>query len=99
MKRNEMPQAEAQKPQTRKLRKIRQGVIISDKMDKSVVVKVERTVRHPLYKKVIRRSKNYMAHDQENTGKVGDTVRIMECRPMSRHKRWRLLEVVGRAEG
>ena len=79
-------------------RKVRQGVIVSDKMQKTVVVQVERTVAHPLYQKVIKRSKKYHAHDEEGQGKVGDIVRIMECRPMSRQKRWRLLEVVGRTE-
>lgn len=96
---NEKPSGENPDRESRKLRKTRQGVIVSDKMDKSIVVRVERTMRHPLYKKVIRRSRNYMAHDQENTGKIGDKVRIMECRPMSRHKRWRLVEVMERAEG
>ena len=71
---------------------------MSDKMDQSIVVRVDRTMRHPLYKKVIRRNKKYMAHDQENTGKVGDVVRIMECRPISRQKRWRLVEVLQKAE-
>jgi len=93
-----MPQTKGEEEAQRKLRKIRQGVVVSDGMDKSIVVRVERTVRHPLYKKVIRRSKKYMAHDQENTGKVGDVVRIMECRPMSRSKRWRLLEVISQKE-
>jgi small subunit ribosomal protein S17 len=78
-------------------RKVRQGVVVSNKMDKSIVVLVERTLQHPLYKKVIRRSKKYMAHDPENTCRVGDVVRIMECRPLSRRKRWRLVEVVSRA--
>ena len=72
---------------------------MSDKMNQSIVVRVDRTVRHPLYKKVLRRSKKYMAHDQENTCQVGDVVRIMECRPISRNKRWRLMEVVTKSEG
>ncbi|MCZ6474524.1 MAG: 30S ribosomal protein S17 [SAR324 cluster bacterium] len=88
----------SEQPEKRKLRKSRQGVIVSDKLDRSIVVRVDRTMRHPLYKKVIRRSKKYMAHDQENSGKVGDLVRIMECRPISRRKRWRLVEVMTRAE-
>ena len=83
----------------RNLRKVRQGVVVSNKMDKSILVRVERTFRHPLYKKVVRRSKKFMAHDQENTGQVGDLVRIMECRPLSRHKRWRLVEVLSKAKG
>ena len=91
-----MPEAKTEAPNARKMRKIRQGIVVSDKMDRSIVVKVERTVRHPLYKKVIKRSKRYMAHDQENSGQVGDLVRITECRPLSRHKKWRLLEVVAK---
>jgi small subunit ribosomal protein S17 len=79
-------------------RKVRQGVVVSDKMEKTLVVKVERTVAHPLYQKVIRRSKKYHAHDEEGQGKVGDIVRIMECRPMSRTKRWRLVEVIAKAK-
>lgn len=82
----------------RKLRKIRQGIVVSDKMDQSIMVRVDRTMRHPLYKKIIRRSNKYMAHDQENKCQVGDVVRIMECRPISRRKRWRLMEVVTKAE-
>ncbi len=93
-----MPETKSDQGSERKLRKIRQGVVVSAGMDKSIVVRVERTVRHPLYKKVLKRSKKYMAHDQENTGQVGDLVRIMECRPMSRRKRWRLVEVMTRAE-
>ena len=94
-----MPQAKSDQTGQRKLRKIRQGVVVSDKMNQSVVVRVDRTLRHPLYKKVIRRSKRYMAHDQENICQVGDVVRITECRPISRNKRWRLMEVVTKAEG
>jgi small subunit ribosomal protein S17 len=94
-----MPQAKSDQAGQRKLRKIRQGVVVSDKMNQSIVVRVDRTVRHRLYKKVLRRSKRYMAHDQENTCRVGDVVRIMECRPISRNKRWRLMEVVSKAEG
>ena len=79
-------------------RKVRMGVVVSNKMDKSIVVRVDRTMKHPLYKKVIRRSKKYMAHDPENTCQIGDTVRIMECRPLSARKRWRLVEVVSRSK-
>jgi len=79
-------------------RKVRQGVVVSNKMDKSIVVRVERTVRHPLYQKVMTRSKKMHAHDEENTCRTGDVVRIMECRPLSRTKRWRLVEVVERAQ-
>ncbi len=75
-------------------RKVRQGIVVSDKMNKTIVVQVKRIVRHPLVKKVMTRSKKYHAHDEENVGKVGDVVRIMECRPMSRTKTWRLMEVL-----
>lgn len=80
-------------------RKMRQGVVVSDKNDKTIVVRVERTTTHRLYRKVIRRSKRYHAHDEKNDCHVGDVVRIMECRPLSRSKRWRLVEVLSRAEG
>jgi len=70
------------------------GVVVSDKMDKTIVVKVERLVRHPLYKKVIRKHKKYKVHDAHNIAKVGDKVRIMETRPLSKEKRWRLVEVL-----
>ena len=78
----------------RKNKKARTGIVVSDKMDKSIVVKVERTAKHPLYKKTVRRSKKYMVHDEENTCKIGDMVRIIECKPISSRKTWRLLEVV-----
>jgi small subunit ribosomal protein S17 len=72
-----------------------QGVVVSDKMDKSVVVKVERRIMHPLYKKFIRRSKRYAAHDPDNTIKIGDVVRIRECRPISKRKRWEVVPESG----
>lgn len=78
-------------------RKTRQGVVVSNKLNKTLVVNVERTLTHPLYKKVIRRSKKYHVHDEENVGQVGDLVRIMETRPLSRTKRWRLVEVLRHA--
>jgi small subunit ribosomal protein S17 len=68
-----------------------QGVVVSDKQDKTVVVKVERRVMHPLYKKFIKRSKKFAAHDPENACKEGDKVRIRECRPISKRKRWEVL--------
>ena len=74
------------------------GRVVSDKMDKTIVVAVESRFQHPVYKRVIRRTKKYKAHDEENTCQVGDTVRIRETRPISKHKRWRLVEVVQRAE-
>lgn len=73
------------------------GTVTSDKMDKTVVVTVERRYRHPLYKKVIRAAKKYMAHDEENDCHMGDTVRIVESRPVSRRKRWAVEEIVERA--
>jgi small subunit ribosomal protein S17 len=69
-------------------RRVLQGVVVSDKADKTVVVLVERRVMHPIYKKFIKRSKKYMAHDETNTCKAGDSVRIRECRPLSRRKCW-----------
>jgi small subunit ribosomal protein S17 len=73
-------------------RRVLQGVVVSDKTDKTVTVLVERRVMHPTYKKIIRRSKRYHAHDEHNRAKVGDTVRIRECRPISKTKRWTLVE-------
>ncbi len=72
-------------------RRVLQGLVVSDKMDKTVTVLVERRVRHPLYKKFIRRSKRYHAHDEANAFKLGDTVQIEECRPLSKTKSWRVL--------
>ena len=72
-------------------KRIMQGVVVSDKMDKTVVVNVERKFPHPLYKKYIKRSKRYHAHDENNTHKVGDTVSIQECRPLSKTKRWEVI--------
>ena len=76
-------------------KRIMQGVVVSDKMDKTVVVNVERRTQHPLYKKFIRRSKKYVAHDEDNTYKEGDVVQIQECRPISKRKTW---EVITAAE-
>jgi small subunit ribosomal protein S17 len=72
------------------------GRVVSDKMDKTIVVSVERLRRHPIYKRVVRLSSKFKAHDQENTARVGDTVRIEESRPLSREKRWTVVEVVAR---
>lgn len=72
-------------------KRILQGVVVSDKMDKTVVVSVERRVMHPIYKKFIRRSKKYHAHDEDNQFKIGDTVRIRECRPISKTKTWEVI--------
>ncbi len=81
----------------RNARKTRIGLVVSDKMEKTVVVSIERRVPHPVYGKMVRRSKKLKAHDEENSAKTGDTVRIMETRPLSKDKRWRLVEIVERA--
>ena len=78
-------------------RKTRIGTVVSDKMDKTVVVSIERRVKHPVYGKMVRRTKRLKAHDEKNDAKTGDTVRIMETRPLSKDKRWRLVEIVERA--
>lgn len=78
-------------------RKVRIGRVVSDKMEKTVVVAIEEITAHPLYGRRIRRTKKLKAHDEQNQAKVGDTVRVMETRPISREKRWRLVEVVERA--
>jgi len=92
--------AEAAKSETvdvRRARKTRIGKVVSDKMEKTVVVSIERRVQHPVYGKMIRRTKKLKAHDEENSAKTGDTVRIMETRPLSKDKRWRLVEIIERA--
>ena len=81
----------------RTARKSRIGVVISDKMQKTVVVAIERRMRHPVYGKMMTRTKKLKAHDEENSAKLGDTVRIMETRPMSKDKRFRVVEIVERA--
>jgi small subunit ribosomal protein S17 len=81
----------------RKRRRVRTGVVVSDKMDKTVVVLVSRTVLHPVYKKYVRRRKRFMAHDAENRCRVGDEVMIVETRPLSRKKNWRVRKVVKEA--
>jgi small subunit ribosomal protein S17 len=79
-------------------RKVRTGVVVSDKMDKTVVVRIDRQVRHSLYGKTVRRSSKLAAHDEQNDAHVGDTVRLMETRPLSKSKRWRVVEIVERAK-
>jgi small subunit ribosomal protein S17 len=79
-------------------RRVKQGRVASDKMDKTIIVVSETRVPHPVYKKVVRRSTRFKAHDEANSAKTGDLVRIQECRPMSREKRWRLVEIVERAK-
>jgi small subunit ribosomal protein S17 len=82
----------------RGIRKTRVGVVVSDKMDKTVVVEVKRLVSHPLYKKIIRRRKKFKAHDPENSCGIGDKVLIEETRPLSRDKRWRVKEILEKAQ-
>ena len=82
----------------RNQRKVREGLVVSDKMDKTIVVEVEDRVKHPLYGKVIRRTSKVKAHDEANTAGVGDRVLIMETRPLSATKRWRLVEILEKAK-
>ena len=84
-------------PAQRRARKVRVGRVVSDKMDKTIVVSVERLSRHPLYKRVIRLTTKFKAHDERNEARVGDLVRIEESRPLSATKRWRLIEIMQRA--
>ncbi len=79
-------------------RKTLTGIVVSDVADKTVVVKVERRIQHPVYKKMVRKSKRFMAHDQENSSGIGDTVRIIESRPISKNKKWRLAEIIEKAK-
>ena len=81
----------------RNLRKTMIGTVVSDKMDKTIVVAVETMVKHPIYKKTVKRTYKLKAHDEENSCKVGDVVKVMETRPLSKDKRWRLVEVVEKA--
>lgn len=82
----------------RNLRKVMIGVVSSDKMDKTVVVSVETSVKHPIYKKIVKRTYKLKAHDEENACKVGDKVKVMETRPLSKDKRWRVVEILEKAE-
>ena len=82
----------------RNRRKTRVGMVISDKMDKTIVVAVEDHVKHPLYKKIVKRTYKLKAHDENNECKVGDTVKVMETRPLSKDKRWRLVEIMEKAK-
>ena len=82
----------------RNLRKTRVGVIVSDKMDKTVVVAIKERVKHPLYGKIINRTKTFKAHDEQNECGIGDTVRVVETRPLSKEKRWRVVEIVEKAK-
>ncbi len=82
----------------RNLRKTRVGVVVSDKMDKTIVVAVKNNERHPLYNKIVKKTYKLKAHDENNDAKIGDTVRVMETRPLSKDKRWRLVEIMERAK-
>lgn len=82
----------------RNLRKERIGVVVSNKMDKSIVILVERKVKHPKYGKFVKKSTKFMAHDEKNEANIGDTVRIMETRPLSKNKCWRMVEIIERAK-
>ena len=82
-----------------KNKKIRNGLVVSDKMEKSIVVKVETVIKHPLYKRTIRKTKKFKAHDEQNRAKIGDWVTIIECRPISKTKTWRLLSIKEKTTG
>ena len=82
----------------RNLRKTRVGIVVSDKMDKTITVAIQDNVRHPLYNKIVKKTYKLKAHDEKNDAKIGDTVRVMETRPLSKDKRWRLVEIVERAK-
>ena len=84
--------------ETRNLRKERVGIVTSDKMDKTITVAVERREKHPIYGKFVKKTTKFSAHDEKNDCGIGDTVRIMETRPLSKNKRWRLVEIIERAK-
>lgn len=97
---NEAPNPEEIKKNSikRNIRKVRIGKVVSNKMDKSIVIAVEKRVIHPLYKKFYKRTTKFMAHDEKNECSIGDTVKIMETRPLSLKKRWRLVEIIEKAK-
>lgn len=82
----------------RAMRKVREGLVVSDKMDKTITVAIEARIQHPLYRKFIRKTEKFKAHDEENQAHSGDVVEIMETRPLSKDKRWRLVKIVKRAQ-
>ena len=84
--------------ENRAFRKTRIGQVVSDKMDKTIVVAIETNVQHKLYHKIIKRTYKLKAHDEQNTAGIGDTVKVMECRPLSKDKRWRLVEIIEKAK-
>ena len=83
---------------TRAFRKTRGGTVVSDKLDKTIVVAIETNVQHKLYNKIIKRTYKLKAHDEKNEAGIGDTVKVMECRPLSKDKRWRLVEIIEKAK-
>ena len=85
-------------PETRPRRKVRVGTVVSNKMDRTIVVRIVRTLKHPTYQRIIRRSNKLLAHDQENQASPGDLVRVMETRPLSKNKHWRLVEIIEKAK-
>ena len=93
-----MAEAVVEQEQDRGRRKVRVGKVVSDKMDKTVVVVIERLVKHPVYKRYVRRRSRFKVHDEKNECKEGDTIRFMETRPLSKEKRWRFVEFVERAK-
>ena len=82
----------------RNMRKVKIGKVVSDKMDKTIVVAVEDSIRHPLYKKIVKRTQRFKSHDEENKCAIGDRVRIMETRPLSKDKNWRLVDILEKAK-
>lgn len=92
-----MAEMTGSRTEVRNARKTRIGLVVSDKMQKTVVVAIERRVPHPVYGKMVTRTRRLKAHDEQNEAKTGDTVRIMETRPMSKDKRWRLVEIIEKA--
>jgi small subunit ribosomal protein S17 len=93
----ESENAQLTPPKARRRRSVKVGVVTSNKMNKTVVVSVERRVPHPLYRRIVTRTSNFLAHDEKNACTIGDTVSIVETRPLSKRKRWRLLEIVRKA--
>jgi small subunit ribosomal protein S17 len=93
-----MKNLKARSAMERKIRKERIGIVVSNKMDKSIIVAINRKVKHPIYGKFVNRTKKLMAHDEENSCNIGDTVRISETRPLSKNKAWRLIEIIEKAK-
>ncbi len=98
MEQPDMAHTEMERPARRQARRIKQGRVASNKMEKTIVVVSETRVPHPVYGKIVRKSVRFKAHDEKNDAGIGDIVRIMECRPLSRDKRWRLVEIVEKAK-